>query len=77
MFRLRFGGMLLRALRAEATSGTASAELRRIADVLGEMFENWSRESEDPRIQSIPVSKLVGVQYGAILAGASHLAGVQ
>ncbi|MGO3135963.1 MAG: M14 family zinc carboxypeptidase [Agrococcus casei] len=77
MFRLRFGGMLLRALRAEATSGSASAELRRIADVLGETYESWSRESEDPRIQSIPVSKLVGVQYGAILAGAAHLAGVQ
>lgn len=76
MFRLRFGGMLLRAMRAEATTGTASAELRRIADELGELYDTWSAESENPDIQPIPVSKLVGVQYGAILSAAAHLAGV-
>ena len=75
MFRLRFGGMLLRAMRAEAATGTASAELRRLADTLGELYETWSAESENPDVQPIPVSKLVGVQYGAILSGAAHLAG--
>ncbi|WP_234946112.1 M14 family zinc carboxypeptidase [Agrococcus sp. Marseille-P2731] len=75
MFRLRFGGMLLRAMRAEVTTGTATAELRRVADETAALLAGWAAEAEDERIRSIPVATLVGVQYGAVLSGAAHLAG--
>ncbi|MBF4583641.1 peptidase M14 [Curtobacterium sp. VKM Ac-2865] len=72
-FRLRYGGMLLRALEAETTAGTASAPLRRLRDDLAERYALWQADAVTDAAP-IPVGKLVGVQYGAILACASHVA---
>ncbi|PYY65027.1 hypothetical protein DEJ30_04195 [Curtobacterium sp. MCPF17_003] len=72
-FRLRYGGMLLRAVEAETTAGTASAPLRRLRDRLAERYAHWQADASTGA-QPIPVGKLVGVQYGAILACAAHVA---
>jgi hypothetical protein len=71
-FRLRYGGMLLRALEAETTAGTAAAPLRRLRDRLAERYALWQAD-EVPDAAPIPIRKLVGVQFGAILACASHV----
>jgi hypothetical protein len=73
-FRLRYGGMLLRALEAETTAGTAPAPLRRLRDRLAQRYATWQAD-EATGAEPIPISKLVGVQFGAILACASHVAG--
>ncbi|MGL3198454.1 MULTISPECIES: M14 family zinc carboxypeptidase [Curtobacterium] len=73
-FRLRYGGMLLRALEAETVAGTAPAPLRRLRDRLAERYATWQAD-EATGAEPIPISKLVGVQFGAILACASHVAG--
>lgn len=77
MFRLRFGGTLLRALRAETAAGTASPELHRIAAELEKVFEEWAAEAEqaDPGAL-VPVETVVGLQYGAVLAACAHLHGL-
>ena len=76
MFRLRFGGMLLRAFEAEVVAGTAPAALRRIYDRMLTLYTGWQLDAAaDDTAEVIPISSLVGVQYGAILAGASHFAG--
>ncbi|TCL87677.1 zinc carboxypeptidase [Curtobacterium sp. PhB142] len=72
-FRLRYGGMLLRAFEAETTAGTASAPLRRLRDRLAERYAHWQADAAT-EADPIPVRKLVGVQYGAILACAAHVA---
>jgi hypothetical protein len=71
-FRLRYGGMLLRALEAETTAGTAPAPLRRLRDRLAELYATWQADVL-PDAAPIPIAKLVGVQFGAILACASHV----
>ncbi|RLQ84649.1 peptidase M14 [Mycetocola zhadangensis] len=76
MYRLRYGGMLLRALEAEVNAGTARAELRRICARMHALYTRWQEEAaEENAAETIPISSLVGVQYGAILAGASYFAG--
>lgn len=72
MYRLRFGGLLARALRAEAFAGTATAELRRLWREAEGLVEGWRDEaSVGDSSTSFPVAALVGVQYGAILAAAA------
>ncbi|WP_242090833.1 M14 family zinc carboxypeptidase [Curtobacterium sp. DN_7.5] len=73
-FRLRYGGMLLRALEVETTAGTAPAPLRRLRDQLAERYAEWQAD-DLPDAAPIPIRTLVGVQFGAILACASHVAG--
>ncbi len=73
-FRLRYGGMLLRALEAEVVAGVASAPLRRLADRMRELYGSWQEEAAAANTaEVIPIASLVGVQYGAILAAAAHL----
>ncbi|MGG7508078.1 M14 family zinc carboxypeptidase [Plantibacter sp. YIM 135249] len=73
-FRLRYGGMLLRAFEAETAAGTAPAELRRITEELLGQYEGWQAEPNPGAAASvIPVASLVGVQYGAVLAAAAVL----
>lgn len=75
MYRLRFGGMLLRALEAEVNAGTAPAELRRICGRMLSLYARWQEDAaQDDSAEVIPIASLVGVQYGAILAGASSFA---
>lgn len=75
MFRLRYGGMLLRALDAPISAGIATYALRRARSTFAARFDLWLAEDEaagpgEPR----PIGKLVSVQAGAILAAAIYLA---
>lgn len=71
-FKLRYGGMLLRAFEAETRAGLAGPALRRAAAELAVVYQGWLDEphlAEDAEV--IPIEKLVGVQYGAVLAAAA------
>jgi hypothetical protein len=70
-FRMRYGGMLVRALRAEVLTGTAPAELRRLAEEAQVVYDGWlaARGPADDAV-SAPIASLVGIQFGAILAAA-------
>jgi hypothetical protein len=71
-FKLRYGGILLRALEAQTKAGLASPDLRRLAGELEGVYAEWlSAPSIADDAEVIPISRLVGVQYGAILAAAA------
>ncbi|WP_206062310.1 M14 family zinc carboxypeptidase [Nonomuraea basaltis] len=73
--RLRFGGMLLRALEGELAVGNATPVIRKRAGALAETYDGWCAEAEaDASNETIPIGHLVAIQYGAILAGATHAA---
>ncbi|RUR00882.1 M14 family zinc carboxypeptidase [Labedella endophytica] len=75
-FRLRFGGMLVRALDAEVVAGIAPVEVRRAAAELRAAYDEWIAESDAVAgLEVLPVEKLVGVQYASTLAMAAQLAG--
>ncbi|MDQ0727125.1 M14 family zinc carboxypeptidase [Microbacterium sp. W4I20] len=76
LHRLRWGGMLVRALQAEVDAGTAAPELRRVAVEAQELFDGWLAEALSDRDSvPLPLSAVVGVQYGAILAAHAQLEG--
>lgn len=73
-FRLRYGGMAVRALEAEQQAGIATPGCRRRLIRLREIFETWCEEADsDGAVTSIDINRLVGVQLGATLALADHL----
>ncbi|GAA3666839.1 M14 family zinc carboxypeptidase [Microbacterium marinilacus] len=73
MYRLRFGGALLRALKAEVAAGTARVSVRRAARELEELWSGWLvRRQQDEQTDGIPVTDVVGVQYGAVLGFVAH-----
>ncbi|HEY0188741.1 MAG TPA: M14 family zinc carboxypeptidase [Cellulomonas sp.] len=69
-FRLRYGGMLLRALEAEVVAGVATARTRRVHEQAAELYAEWAEEARTGAagLQVLDVHRLVGVQYGATLA---------
>jgi hypothetical protein len=69
--RLRFGGMLLRALEGELAVGNGTPVIRARARALAETHAAWCAEDQAAE-RLIPIGDLVGIQYGAILAGAAH-----
>lgn len=71
-FRVRFGGMLLRALGAELGAGTATPEVRRRYAELLATYEEWERAAEPATGEPIEIATLSGVQYAALLAAADH-----
>ncbi|WP_214103882.1 M14 family zinc carboxypeptidase [Acrocarpospora catenulata] len=72
-YRLRFGGILLRALDGEIAIGNGTPAIRWHARTLGATYEKWCAEAESQTsAQTIPIKHLVALQYGAILAGAHH-----
>lgn len=74
LHRLRWGGMLLRALQAEVDAGLASPDVRNTTRDAREMFDGWLGEAMDRRHATpIPLARVVGVQYGAILAAHAQL----
>lgn len=74
LHRLRWGGMLRRALSAEVAAGVASPEVRRAAAEIQEIFDGWLAESRaGGDAPPLPLAKVVGVQYGAILAAHAQL----
>jgi hypothetical protein len=75
MFRLRWGGMLLRALDAEVHAGLATARVHRVAERAREVYAGWTAEADSlTGLTVLPVEQLVGVQYGATLAMSRVLA---
>jgi len=73
MYRLRFGGALLRALRTEVAAGSAPVHVRRAAFELDRSWIGWLAQREaDERPEGIPVADVVGVQYGAVLGLVAH-----
>ncbi|PSL39290.1 zinc carboxypeptidase [Labedella gwakjiensis] len=75
-FRLRFGGMLVRALEGEVAAGIAPVPVRRAAAELRTAYDEWIAESDDVTgLEVLPVEKLVGVQYASTLVMAALLAG--
>ncbi|PZF83626.1 M14 family zinc carboxypeptidase [Jiangella anatolica] len=73
MYRLRFGGALVRALNAEVTAGSARVVVRRCARELERVWSGWLEQRvSDEKTQGIPVKDVVGVQYGAVLGLVAH-----
>ncbi|MFE3599124.1 M14 family zinc carboxypeptidase [Streptomyces sp. NPDC059142] len=73
-FRVRFGGMLLRALAAEVTAGTATPTVRRCHRELERAYRGWEDEAAPAIGDPIPIATLAGVQYATLLAAADHAA---
>lgn len=74
-YRLRFGGMLLRALEGEVAIGNGTPSIRRHLSALSETYDEWCADAEaGTPSQTIPIEHLVALQYGAVLAGAAHAA---
>lgn len=71
--RLRFGGMLLRALDGELAVGNATPTIRSRTAALAATYAKWCAEAEAAGSEkTIPIHDLVAIQYGAILLGAAH-----
>ncbi|MEU0486708.1 hypothetical protein ABZ260_47035, partial [Streptosporangium sp. NPDC006013] len=71
--RLRFGGMLLRALEGELAVGNGTPTIRARARTLSDTYAKWCAEAEaGTPDETIPIRHLVAIQYGGILAGAAH-----
>lgn len=74
-FRLRYGGMLLRALEAEVSAGVASATVRAQHTRMLGLWRDWAAEAAGLQdLEVLPVAALVGVQLGATLAASHALA---
>lgn len=74
-FRLRYGGMLLRALEAEVHAGTATVAVRAAHAHLAAVFDGWAEEADAVQgLTVLDIHRLVGVQIGATLAVARCLA---
>jgi hypothetical protein len=69
-FRLRYGGMLVRAIDGEIARGSAAAELHPLAKRLRALYRAWQDEALtlEPQLHRVPINHLVGVQYAATLA---------
>lgn len=75
MFRLRFGGMLVRALAAEASAGLATARLHRVHARARALYDGWLADAlAVTGLEVLPIERLVGVQYGATLTMSHVLA---
>ncbi|MEV0286105.1 MULTISPECIES: M14 family zinc carboxypeptidase [unclassified Kribbella] len=69
-FRLRYGGMLVRAIDGEIARGSAHAALHPLGRRLRESYREWQDEAAtlDQDLRTVPIKHLVGVQYAATLA---------
>ena len=75
MSRLRYAGMLLRALDAEVALGNVRPAVRAARAVLGERFTAWCAEAAGRApTATVPLRDLVAVQAASVLAAADHLA---
>ena len=73
-FRLRFAGMFLRTLDAEATVGNVRPQVLALRDELRDRLEEWhAAAAAADRAEVLPIRSLVATQYGALLACAHHL----
>lgn len=75
-FRLRYGGMLLRAIEGEIAVGNGTPAIRRARAALSEHYERWAVEADAATpMPPASIRSLVATQYGAIIATAAALAG--
>ena len=76
MFRLRYGGMLLRALDAELALGNVRPVIRTARRELADRYTRWCAQADAVTpVAPVPIRSLVAIQYGAVVASAAHLAG--
>ncbi|SHL40879.1 Zinc carboxypeptidase [Pseudonocardia thermophila] len=73
MFRLRYGGMLLRALDAEIAGGNVRPVIRAVHRELAALHAAWCSAAAGTSEVALPLRSLVAVQYGSVLAAAEHL----
>ena len=74
MFRLRYAGMLLRALDAEVGIGNATPAIRSARARLAAQYDDWVAEDAAAGCaQPIPIRSLVATQYAALIATAEYL----
>nr|WP_246211599.1 M14 family zinc carboxypeptidase [Phytoactinopolyspora alkaliphila] len=67
-FRLRYGGMLLRALDGELAIGNGTPAIRAQHAALATAYDAWVSEAEEGTTSTlIPLGDLAAVQYAAIL----------
>ncbi|KXF53057.1 hypothetical protein AXA44_45675 [Rhodococcus sp. SC4] len=74
-FRLRYGGILLRALDGELATGNLTPRIRAQHARLTDTYRRWGGEADEAAGEdtiTIDIADLVAVQYAAILAGAAH-----
>jgi hypothetical protein len=75
-WRLRYCGILLRALRGEAAVGNVRAQVRAALGEVEKTYASWVLEdAETAELEPIEIRRLVGVQYAATIAAAAHLNG--
>lgn len=73
-FRLRYGGMLLRATAAELAAGNQPPVIRRRHAELRDLMEQWMEEAQAHSAEAtLPIRALVATQYAAMLAAARHV----
>src|SRR5690606_6547038 len=74
-FRLRYSGMLLRALEGELAIGNGTPAIRAQRNLLAQMHAEWCDIADAENILSpVPIRHLVATQYGAVLSTAEHAA---
>jgi hypothetical protein len=74
-FRMRYGGMMLRALEIEMYAGHGTPTIRAEHATLEAKYNEWAGAVlAAPQPTTIPIKSLVGVQFGAILSAAAHAA---
>ncbi|MDA8371571.1 MAG: M14 family zinc carboxypeptidase [Nocardiopsaceae bacterium] len=73
--RLRYAGMLLRALDGEIAIGNRTPGIRRQHARLRERYQGWAADADAVPVMPIPINDLVGVQYAAVIACARHVGG--
>ncbi|GIE95603.1 zinc carboxypeptidase [Paractinoplanes rishiriensis] len=75
-WRLRYGGVLLRALRGEAAVGNVRASVRGALSEVERRYGAWlDEDARTAQLEPIEIRRLVAVQYAATVAAAAHLAG--
>lgn len=73
MYRMRRTGSFLRMLDAEIAAGNVTAAIRSSQYSLNEVFVSWGAEADaHVEMQHIPIERVVGIQYAAILATAAY-----
>jgi hypothetical protein len=73
-FRLRYGGILLRALDGELAVGNGTPAILREHRKLTEVYAGWAQEGDlATPMPPAPIRALVATQYGAILVTAAGL----
>jgi hypothetical protein len=75
-FRLRYGGILLRALDGEIAVGNGTPGIRRERQKLSQIYDEWAEEGDGATpMPPAPIRGLVATQYGSILVTAAGLPG--